>query len=155
MEFNNLKEEAFKQVEQRCKLSEWYNKGLKDGYIEGYETAIGHTQKVIPKYNLCNEKNKNDEEKDLIPAFKFMGDSMGSLIDKIVEECGEVVEAWNDGEAKDRVAEEIGDVQLACETALAGLGYHEKERRGVRLKNIKKNKDRGYYCDKVSADNVE
>jgi phosphoribosyl-ATP pyrophosphohydrolase len=152
MEFNNLKEEAFKQVEQRCKLSEWYNKGLKDGYVEGYETAIKHTQKVISKYNLGNGK---DEEKDLIPAFKFMGDSMRSLIDKIVEECGEVVEAWNDGETKDRVAEEIGDVQLACETALAGLGYHEKERRGVRLKNIKKNKDRGYYCDKVSADNVE
>lgn len=155
MEFNNLKKEAFKQVEQRCKLSEWYNKGLKDGYIDGYETAIEHTQKVISKYNLCNEKNKNDEEKDLIPAFKFMGDSIKSLIDKIVEECDEVVEAYNDGEGKERLAEEIGDVQLACETALAGLGYHEKERRGVRLKNIKKNKDRGYYCDKVSADNVE
>lgn len=149
MGFNNLKEEAFKQVEQRCKLSEWYNQGLKDGYVEGYETAIKHTQKVISKYNLGNEKNMNNEEKDLIPAFKFMGNPMGALIDKIVEECGEVVEAWNDGEGKDRVAEEIGDVQLACETALAGLGYHEKERREVRLKNIKKNRDRGYYCDNV------
>ena len=70
---------------------------------------------------------------------------MQSLIDKIVEECDEVVQAFNDGERKERIAEEIADVQLACETALSGLGFHEKERREIRLKDIKKNTDRGYY----------
>jgi hypothetical protein len=42
-------------------------------------------------------------------------------------------------------AEEIADVQLACETALSGLGFHEKERRNIRLANIQKNTKRGYY----------
>lgn len=122
-----------------------YAEGQKEGFEKGYDRAIQDMQGILKKYHIGAEKPSIAEEKELKPAIRFLGGSMKSLIDKIVEECDEVVEAYNDGESKERLAEEIADVQLACETALAGLGYHERERRDVRLKDIKKNADRGYY----------
>jgi phosphoribosyl-ATP pyrophosphohydrolase len=141
----NLKEKAIERIKQRCKLSELYNEGLRDGFEEGYDRAMKDMQSVLKKYHVGVEKPELQEEKELKPAVHFLGNSMQSLIDKIVEECDEVVQAFNDGERKERIAEEIADVQLACETALSGLGFHEKERREIRLKDIKKNTDRGYY----------
>ena len=138
MEFENMREKAMADIEIRCKRSEAYNDGLKEGFTEGYDKAIKDAQKVIARYNL-------DEKTGLKPALRFLGNPMRTLIDKVVEECGEVVEAYNDGHAKSHLAEELVDVQEACETALAGLGYHEKERKKLRSMVIKKNDDRGYY----------
>ena len=134
--------EDFKKAIDNCQR---YTEGQKDGFEKGYDRAMQDMQGILKKYHVGVEKPRMAEEKELKPAIRFLGGSMKSLIDKIVEECDEVVEAYNDGESKERLAEEIADVQLACETALAGLGYHERERRGIRLKDIKKNADRGYY----------
>jgi phosphoribosyl-ATP pyrophosphohydrolase len=140
-----MREIAIEDMQKRIEKSEFYNEGLRDGFEEGYDRAMKDMQGILKKYHVGVEKPELQEEKELKPAVHFLGNSMQSLIDKIVEECDEVVQAFNDGERKERVAEEIADVQLACETALSGLGFHEKERREIRLKDIKKNTDRGYY----------
>jgi phosphoribosyl-ATP pyrophosphohydrolase len=140
-----MREIAVDDMQKRIEKSELYNEGLRDGFEEGYDRAMKDMQGILKKYHVGVEKPELQEEKELKPAVHFLGNSMQSLIDKIVEECDEVVQAFNDGEKKERVAEEIADVQLACETALSGLGFHEKERREIRLKDIKKNTDRGYY----------
>lgn len=125
--------------------SQKFAEGQKDGFAKGYDRAMKDMQGILKKYHVGVEKPGMAEEKELKPATHFLGEPMQLLIDKIVEECDEVVEAFNDGEKKERVAEEIADVQLACETALARLGFHEKERRKIRLANIQKNDKRGYY----------
>jgi phosphoribosyl-ATP pyrophosphohydrolase len=140
-----MREIAIEDMQKRIEKSELYNEGLRDGFEEGYDRAMKDMQGILKKYHVGVEKPELQEEKELKPAVHFLGNSMQSLIDKIVEECDEVVQAFNDGERKERIAEEIADVQLACETALSGLGFHEKERREIRLKDIKKNTDRGYY----------
>jgi phosphoribosyl-ATP pyrophosphohydrolase len=140
-----MRELAMEDMTKRIERSESYNEGLSDGYQEGYDRAMADMQGILKKYHVGVEVPEMAEEKELKPAFHFLGDSLQSLIDKIVEECDEVVQAFNDGERKERVAEEIADVQLACETALSGLGFHEKERRKIRLQCIQKNDKRGYY----------
>ena len=82
---------------------------------------------------------------ELRPATKFLNQSRARLLDKIVEECQEVVDAFNDGEPRERVAEEVADVQEACETFLAKLGYSERGRRLIREGVLRKNGERGYY----------
>lgn len=145
MMIKGMRETAIEDMTKRIEKSESYNEGLQDGFAEGYDRAIADVQGILKKYHVGVEKSEMAEEKELKPAIHFLGDSVQSLIDKIVEECGEVVEAFNDGEKKERIAEEIADVQLACETALSGLGLHEKERRKIRLQCIQKNDKRGYY----------
>jgi NTP pyrophosphatase (non-canonical NTP hydrolase) len=140
-----MRELAMEDMTKRIERSESYNEGLSDGYQEGYDRAMADMQGILKKYHVGVEVPEMAEEKELKPAIHFLGDSVQSLIDKIVEECDEVVQAFNDGERKERVAEEIADVQLACETALSGLGLHEKERRKIRLQCIQKNDKRGYY----------
>jgi phosphoribosyl-ATP pyrophosphohydrolase len=133
-EFNNAIDDKQKRIE-----------GEKDGFQKGYDRAMADMQGILKKYHVGVEVPEMAEEKELKPAIHFLGDSVQSLIDKIVEECDEVVEAFNDGEKQERIAEEIADVQLACETALSGLGFHERERRKIRLQCIQKNDKRGYY----------
>lgn len=134
--------EDFNKAIDNCQR---YTEGQKDGFAKGYDRAMKDMQGILKKYHVGVEKSEMAEEKELKPATHFLGEPMQLLIDKIVEECGEVVEAFNDGERKERIAEEIADVQLACETALSGLGFHEKERRKIRLQCIQKNDKRGYY----------
>jgi phosphoribosyl-ATP pyrophosphohydrolase len=140
-----MRELAMEDMTKRIERSESYNEGLSDGYQEGYDRAMADMQGILKKYHVGVEKPNMAYEAELKPAIHFLGEPMQLLIDKIVEECDEVVQAFNDGERKERVAEEIADVQLACETALSGLGFHEKERRNIRLANIQKNTKRGYY----------
>ena len=45
------------------------------------------------------------------------------------------------------IAEELADIQEACETAMAILGLTEGERRTIRKKVLCKNASRGYYND--------
>jgi phosphoribosyl-ATP pyrophosphohydrolase len=140
-----MRELAMEDMTKRIERSESYNEGLSDGYQEGYDRAMADMQGILKKYHVGVEVPEMAEEKELKPAIHFLGDSVQSLINKIVEECDEVVEAFNDGEKQERIAEEIADVQLACETALSGLGFHERERRKIRLQCIQKNDKRGYY----------
>lgn len=140
-----MRETAIEDFNKAIDNCQRYTEGQKDGFAKGYDRAMKDMQGILKKYHVGVEKPGMAEEKELKPAIHFLGDSLQLLIDKIVEECDEVVQAFNDGERKERVAEEIADVQLACETALSGLGLHEKERRKIRLQCIQKNDKRGYY----------
>ena len=140
-----MREKAIEDFNKAIDNCQRYTEGQKDGFAKGYDRAMKDVQGILKKYHVGVEKPGMAEEKELKPAIHFLGEPMQLLIDKIVEECDEVVEAFNDGEKKERVAEEIADVQLACETALSGLGFHERERRKIRLQCIQKNDKRGYY----------
>ena len=123
-------------TKEREKMFQARMEGYKEGYSKGYDKALEIAMDV---------KNLVGQTEELRPAIRFLNQSKSQLVDKIVEETGEVVEAYNDGESKERLAEEIADVQEACETLLAKLGYSQKERRNVRLAVIEKNLKRNYY----------
>ena len=146
MEFKDMREQAMKEVEEMCNRSMSYNEGFADGYVDGYDKAIENTKKIISKYNLGVENESNEQE--LKPAVKFLTQPTKQLLAKVIEEVNEAIAAYEDGESPERIAEELGDVQLAAETAMASLGKGfilDRERREVRLKNIEKNTVRGYY----------
>ena len=125
-----------------------YAEGQKEGFEKGYDRAIQDMQGILKKYHIGAEKPSITEEKELKPAIRFLKQPEKKLLDKIVEEVDEVLEAYNDGESKRRIAEEVADVQEACETYLAKLGYSAAERKQVRLQVIDKNGKRGYYMAK-------
>jgi flagellar biosynthesis/type III secretory pathway protein FliH len=118
-----------------------FNDGYREGFEDGYNVALEKAREVAEKYNLGVEP----EEKELKPAVKFMGISLADQINKIHSELTEVISAYMDKEGEERIAEEIADVQQACETALAILGLTDEQRHEIRRKVIMKNKLRGYY----------
>ena len=140
------KEQALQGVEKMLEASEEslakYNEGYREGFSDGYDVALERAREVAEKYNLGVEP----EEKELKPATKFMHLTLNEQLDKLKEEVGEVMLAYVDGEGKERIAEELADVQQACETALAILGLTEDERREARRKVIAKNSKREYYA---------
>ena len=77
----------------------------------------------------------------LIPAEKFKSDN---LIEKIQEEVEEVRQALK---GNGNLVEEIVDIQLVCETFLAGLGLNQEQRNDARYKAKLKNLARGYYSE--------
>ena len=77
----------------------------------------------------------------LIPAEKFKSDC---LILKIEEEVEEVRQALK---GNGNLIEEIVDIQLVCETFLAGLGLNQEQRNNARYKAKLKNLTRGYYSE--------
>jgi hypothetical protein len=117
-----------------------FNDGYREGFADGYDAALEKAREVAEKYNLGVEK-----EKELKPAVRFMGISLADQINKIHSELTEVISAYMDKEGEERIAEEIADVQQACETALAILGLTDEQRNEIRRKVIMKNKLRGYY----------
>ena len=138
---NKFKAKAMQETERMIVASEEslakYNEGYREGYSDGYDKARENAREVAEKY-LGQE---------LKPAIRFMHTSIGQQINKIFEEIREVADAYNDGESIDRVAEEACDVQQACETLLAMLGYDDEARRKLRQKVLCKNASRGYYSN--------
>ena len=76
--------EDFKKAIDNCQR---YTEGQKDGFEKGYDRAMQDMQGILKKYHVGVEKPRMAEEKELKPAIRFLGGSMKSLIDKIVEEC--------------------------------------------------------------------
>lgn len=140
------KEQALQGVEKMLEASEEslakYNEGYREGFSDGYDVALERAREVAEKYNLGVEP----EEKELKPATRFLSASLADQINKIHAEWTEVMNAYMDNEGKERIAEELADVQQACETALAILGLTEDERREARRKVIAKNSKREYYA---------
>ena len=138
------KEKAIAGVEKMLQASEEslakYNDGYREGYSDGYDEALEKAREVAEKYNL------GVKEKELKPATRFLGISLGDQVNKIHAELNEVIKAVMDNEGKERIAEEIADVQQACETALAILGLTEEQRQEIRRKVVMKNSLRGYYA---------
>ena len=144
---NSLKAQEMAEIEVRNKNAASYGEGYADGFSEGWDKAIKSVLALADKHAY----GKKVEEAELKPAIRFLHQSQQKLLDKIVEECDEVIEAFNDGESKERIAEEVADVQEACETYLAKLGFTADGRKQVRLQVIDKNGKRGYYMAKEGS----
>jgi phosphoribosyl-ATP pyrophosphohydrolase len=136
------KSDALLLVEQAQKKEQEHLRTFQDGYAEGYsdgwDKALGNVQVILKRYSIGGEKS------DLKPATKFMSSPVKEQLQKIKEELAEVMLAYQN-ESKERIAEELVDVQQACETALAMLGLSEDERSKMRKKVLLKNASRGYY----------
>lgn len=138
----NLKLKEMAEIEVKNKRSISYGEGYADGFSDGYDKALDNVIELAKKYSYGKKK----EKEELKPAVYFLHQPLGKLIDKVVEEVDEVVQAYNDGETVERIAEELADVQEASETAMAKLPlYVASKRRDTRLKVIEKNAIRGYY----------
>lgn len=142
-QLNKYKAKAMQETERMIVASEEslakYNEGYKEGYSDGYDKALENVQWIIRKYNLGGGK-------ELKPATKFVSQlSLTEQIAKIHSEYLEVMSAVIHDEGKARIAEELADIQEACETAMAILGLSEVERQNVRKKVLCKNASRGYY----------
>ena len=143
----SMKEKELAEIEVRNKNAASYGEGYADGFSAGWDKAIESVMALADKHAY----GRKVEEAELKPAIRFLHQTEQKLIDKIVEECDEVIEAFNDGENRERIAEEVADVQEACETYLAKLGYSADERKQVRLQVIDKNGKRGYYMAKEGS----
>jgi hypothetical protein len=121
-----------------------FNDGYREGFEDGYNVALEKAREVAEKYSLGVEM----KVKELKPAVRFLGLSFPDQLKKIHDEYKEVISAWMDKEGKERVAEELADMQQAIETALAILGLTEEQRKEVRRKVVIKNSLRGYYAPK-------
>lgn len=142
----SMKHREMMRVEMTNVKAVSYGEGYSEGFSDGYDAALKNIRDVAEKCAIGGpKKSEQPEEKQLRPAVRFLHQSKARQIDKIVEECEEVVQAWNDGERVERIAEEVADLQQACETMLAMLGYTEEQRKNIRLKVVEKNSRRGYY----------
>lgn len=138
------KSDALRAIEQaqeaERKHLEYFQDGYMEGYDNGWDNALENVQVILKRYSIGGEKSDlKPVAKGIRPA-EFYGQ-----IEKLKEEIAEVVEAWNDGQGRGRIAEELADLQQACETAMAMLGLSEVERQNVRKKVLLKNASRGYY----------
>lgn len=140
------KSDALRVIEQAQKAERehlrTYHDGYSEGYSDGWEKALDNVQVILKRYSIGGEKS------DLKPAAKGIRPTeFYGQIEKLREELAEVVEAWNEGQGRGRIAEELADLQQACETAMAMLGLSDIERQNVRKKVLLKNASRGYYGD--------
>lgn len=133
-----------RMVEATIEGERRYYDGYREGYSVGYDDALEKAREVAEKYSL------GVTEKELKPATRFMGNSLEGQISKIHDEYIEVLNAVLRNEGKERIAEELADVQEACETAMAILGLTEDERKETRRKVVIKNGLRGYYMPERS-----
>lgn len=118
-----------------------FNDGYREGFEDGYNVALEKAREVAEKYSLGVELHV----KELQPATRFMGLSFPDQLKKIHDEYQEVISAYMDKEGKERIAEELVDMQEAIETALAILGLTEEQRKEARRNVVMKNSMRGYY----------
>lgn len=139
------KEQALQGVEKLLNANiegmRKFNDGYREGFSDGYDVALEKAREVAEKYNLGVELHV----KELQPAKRFMGLSFPDQLKKINDEYQEVISAYMDKEGKERIAEELVDMQEAIETALAILGLTEEQRKEARRNVVMKNSMRGYY----------
>ena len=122
-----------------------------EAYQQGYFDALAdverqHEQPADDKHIIRPIVELLDlRESEPRPAVKFIHDGLPVQLKKLKEEYGEVVQAYEVGESRDRLTEELADVQMVCETIMATVGLTANQRRRVRRLVIKKNMARGYY----------
>ena len=134
------------KVEMRNVKAAAYGEGYGDGFSDGYDKAVENAKELMEKVAYGGKQAAKNRGAELRPAVLYMHKlTKRQQLRKIVEELDEVIQAWDDGEKNERVAEELADVQMACETMLAMLGYTEKQRHAIRQGVIAKNSKRGYY----------
>lgn len=140
------KTEALRVIEQAHKAEHehlnTYQDGYSEGYSDGWDKALENVSVILKRYSIGGEKN------NLKPVAKgIRPKNFNGQIEKLKEELAEVEEAYREGQGKERIAEELVDLQLAAETGLAMLNLSESERQNKRKKGLCKNASRGYYND--------
>ena len=130
-----------------------------NAWSDGYRTGADDALELLKKYTYGGTKQTAGprqpitelvdlQESELRPAVKFLSQPSQVLIGKIAEEFGEVLDANGEyigsGHSK-HLAEELVDIQMACETMLAKLRPDVKDRREIRKFVIRKNTNQGYY----------
>ena len=122
-----------------------------ESYQQGYFDALADVERQHeqPSDNACIIRPIVElldlRESEPRPAVKFIRDGLPVQLKKLKEEYGEVVQAYEDGESRDRLTEELADVQMVCETIMAAVGLTDTQRRRMRRFVIAKNMVRGYY----------
>ena len=122
-----------------------------ESYQQGYFDALAdvehqHEQPADDKHIVRPILELLDlRESEPRPAVRFLHDGPLVLLKKLKEEYSEVVQAYEEGESRDRLTEELADVQMVCETIMAAVGLTDKQRRQMRRFVIAKNMARGYY----------
>ena len=123
--------------------SEAYQHGYFDALADverQHEQPSDDTRIIRPIVELMDLR-----ESEPRPAVKFIHDGLPVQLKKLEEEYGEVVQAYEMEESRDRLTEELADVQMVCETIMATVGLTANQRRRIRRLVIKKNMARGYY----------
>lgn len=134
----NEKREFMREVESQGDRAAAYQEGYTDGASDGFDRGLMVARKIVERHALGGSGLK--------PATKVASRSYSQQLAKIEEEYGEVIEAYTDGEPKERLAEELVDLQVACETMLAIMGYTDDDRQRIRKMVTEKNRARG-YCE--------
>ena len=134
----NEKQEFMREVESQGDRAAAYQEGYTDGASDGFDRGLMVARKIVERHALGGSGLK--------PATKAASRSYSQQLAKIEEEYGEVIEAYTDGEPKERLAEELVDLQVACETMLAIMGYTDDDRQRIRKMVTEKNRARG-YCE--------
>ena len=134
----NEKREFMREVESQGDRAAAYQEGYADGASDGFDRGLMVARKIVERHALGGSGLK--------PATKAASRSYSQQLAKIEEEYGEVIEAYTDGEPKERLAEELVDLQVACETMLAIMGYTDDDRQRIRKMVTEKNRARG-YCE--------
>ena len=134
----NEKREFMREVESQGDRAAAYQEGYADGASDGFDRGLMVARKIVERHALGGSGLK--------PATKAASRSYSQQLAKIEEEYGEVIEAYTDGEPKERLAEELVDLQVACETMLAIMGYTDDDRQRIRKMVTEKNRSRG-YCE--------
>lgn len=128
-----------------------------DGYSDGYLDALNEVDRALKRNTYGGGQHEPERpltellelrQSELRPAVKFLSQDAWTLVMKVTEEYAEVMDAYEEYAKAGRsvhLAEEIADLQFACETLLAKIRPDVKERRGIRKFVICKNYNRGYY----------
>ena len=135
--------ELRKMMELSRVKSEAYQQGYFDALADvecQHEQPADDTRIIRPIVELLDLR-----ESEPRPAVKFIHDGLPVQLKKLKEEYSEVVQAYEVGESRDRLTEELADVQMVCETIMATVGLTANQRRRIRRLVIKKNMARGYY----------
>lgn len=111
------------------------------GKGENYDWVAEHLHEWLTEL-------RDRRESELRPATKFLyntpGKQMMHIYSEIAESDNELYLYRQHGKTE-RLAEELIDLQMSCETLLAILGLDEQQRNDARRQVIAKNAARGYY----------
>lgn len=134
-------------LRKMMELSQIKSEAYQHGYFDAladverqHEQPADDTRIIRPIVELMDLRGSEPR-----PAVKFIHDGLPVQLKKLKEEYGEVVQAYEMGESRDRLTEELADVQMVCETIMATVGLTKNQRRRIRRLVIKKNMARGYY----------
>ena len=134
-------------LRKMMELSQIKSEAYQHGYFDAladverqHEQPADDTRIIRPIVELMDLR-----ESEPRPAVKFIHDGLPVQLKKLKEEYDEVVQAYEMGEGRDRLTEELADVQMVCETIMATVGLTANQRRRIRRLVIKKNMARGYY----------